>query len=164
MLLHQSTHRRASGHHHLFLLQASHEREASASNAQRKAPAVGSRRRSSNDELAPFLHTRTPIWRSNASVEQQRRHWLVGRLRRHPRGFHRLGDVPKRICHDRTTPRKLRFRSQAPSQGTDTNYDASLWNATSGQAHFSRPSSAAPISSYFTTFPSTFRASTTPVQ
>lgn len=70
VLLHQSTHRWSSRYYHIFLFQASHEREASASKPQRKAPAVGSCWRSSDDELAYLLHTGTPIWRSNASLEQ----------------------------------------------------------------------------------------------
>ena len=107
VLLHQSADRWSGGHRHLFVLQAAHERKASASDAQRKAAAIRSRRRSFDDEPAHFIHSRTPIWWSDASLEQRHSHWLVDRLRNHPCCLCRLGNVPKRICHDRTTTGEL---------------------------------------------------------
>lgn len=70
VLLRQLAHRRTGSRHHFSFLQASDKRKTGTSDAQRKAPAVGPRWRSSHDGLAHLLHTRTPIRRANTCVEQ----------------------------------------------------------------------------------------------
>jgi hypothetical protein len=92
VLLDQSPCGRTCGNRRRYLLQDPRERQANESDVQRKIATIGSRWSCSDDGPDRDVHTITAVRRTNAPLEEQSSHWVVGRVRCHRGGLHYLGN------------------------------------------------------------------------